>query len=163
MRRQRATLIVYLAGAAGGKLAYSCEFIRVSPAEMPDSIGLAILHRAGDRTVIYCRADHISAELARSLTDQATRFSQGTIRYDHPVSPREFVRFVRVDPADMPDGIGPQVSRIKGDEHVSYYRADMITAQMARALELVCAEETRYLVRLPVISPAVPRASASDH
>lgn len=154
---------MYLAGAAGGELAYSCEFIRVPPAEMPDSIGLVVLHRSGDRTVIYCRADHISAELAQRLTDLATRFSQTTIRYDHKVGPRHFVRFVRLPPAEMPDSIGSNLSTVNGDEYVSYYRADMITDPMARALELICAEETQYLVRLPVISPAVPHAPAPGH
>jgi hypothetical protein len=128
---------------------------------MPDSIGLAVLHRSGDRTVIYCHADHICPELAESLTEQATRFSQGTIRYDHPVSPPEYVHMVRVPPAEM-HSVGPHVSRIKGNVHVSYYRADMITEEMCRALEPLLAEQTRYLVRLPVISPAVPGASPSD-
>jgi hypothetical protein len=142
-------------------LAYRVEFIRVPPEEMRH-VGLAVLYRSGDRTVIYCRADHLSAELAQSLTDQGTRFSQVTIRYDHPVSPREHVRFIRVEPAEMPDSVAPHVSTVSGDELVSYYRADMISEQMARALELICAEETRYLVRLPVISPAIPGASASE-
>jgi hypothetical protein len=141
-------------------MAYTVEFIRVPPEDM-QQVGLAVLYRSGDRTVIYCRADHISAELAQSLTDQGTRFSQVTIRYDHPVSSRERVRFIRVDPAEMPDSVAPHVSTINGDELVSYYRADMITEEMAHALEVICAEETRYLVRLPVISPAVPGASAS--
>ena len=63
--------------------------------------------------------------------------------------------------AEMPDSVAPHVSTINEDELVSYYRADMITEEMAHALEMICAEETRYLVRLPVISPAVPGASAS--
>jgi hypothetical protein len=122
-------------------------------------VGLAVLRRAGERTVIYCRADLISAELARSLTEQGTRFSQATIRYDHPVSPRLPIRFRRIDAAEMPDGVAPQVSAVREDEAVSYFRADMITEEMAHALELLAVEETRYLVRLPVISPAVPGTS----
>jgi hypothetical protein len=134
-------------------VAYHVEFIRVAPDEMRN-VGLAVLFRSGERTVIYCRADHISAEMTWSLTEQGTRFSHATIRYDHAVSPRMYVRFERLDPAEMPDGVSPHVSTVRDGDVVSYFRADMITAEMARALELICAEETRYLVRLPVISPA---------
>jgi hypothetical protein len=135
-------------------LPYSVEFVRVPPEEM-QAVGLAVLRRAGDRTIIYCRADHIAAELAQSLSEQGTRFSQLTIRYDHPVSPIVRVQFRRLDPDEMP-GDAVHVSTVREGDLVSYYRADMITDAMARALELICAEETRYLVRLPVIAPAVP-------
>jgi len=135
-------------------LAYSLEIVRVPPEEM-QMVGLAVLRRAGERTVIYCRADQISAEVAQSLSDKGTRFSQATIRYDHPVSPRRTVQFRRLDPAEMPEGV-PSVSTVRDGGTVGYFRADMITDEMAHALELICAEQTRYLVRLPVISPPVP-------
>ncbi|MDQ2876429.1 MAG: hypothetical protein M3Y33_17165 [Actinomycetota bacterium] len=134
-------------------MAYHVEFIRVAPEEMQD-VGIAVLFRSGERTAIYCRADHISAEVTRSLTGQGTRFSEATIRSDHPVSPPMLVRFERLDPAEMPDDVSPQVSAVRDGNVVSYFRADMITAEMARALEQLCAEESRYLVQLPVISPA---------
>jgi hypothetical protein len=135
-------------------LPYSVEFVRVPPEEM-QTVGLAVLRRAGERTIIYCRADQISAELTRSLSEQGTRFSRSTVRYDDPVSPVLRVRFLRLDPDEMP-GDFAHVSALRDGEAVAYYRADMITEAMAHALELICAEETRYLVRLPVISPAVP-------
>jgi hypothetical protein len=134
------------------------KFVRVPPEEM-QSVGLAVLRRAGQRTVIYCRADQISAELADSLSEQGSRFSQATIRYDHPVSPLLRVRFQRLDPAELPDDVPPHVSALRDGGAVTYFRADMISEEMAHALELVCAEETRYLVRLPVISPAAPDIS----
>lgn len=137
--------------AAGGKLAYSVEFVRLPTADM-QHIGLAVLRRAGERTLIYCRADHISAELARSMSEQGTQISRSTIRHDHAVSPPLRVRFLRLDPAEMPGG-SPNVSAVRDGEAVNYYRADMITEEMAHALELICTEETRYFVRLPVISP----------
>jgi hypothetical protein len=62
----------------------------------------------------------------------------------------------------MPDGVAPHVSTMREGVGVSYYRADMITEEMAHALELICAEETPYLVQLPVISPAVPGTSHRD-
>jgi hypothetical protein len=137
----------------GETVAYSVEFIRVPPGDM-QGVGLAVLRRSGSRTVIYCRADHISAELAWSLTEHSTRFSQATIRYDHPVSDPLEVRFQRLDPAEMPGDVPVMVSTVREGNAVSYYRADMITAELAAALELVCSEESRYFVRLPVISPA---------
>ena len=140
-------------------MAYSVEFVRLPPEEMR-LVGLVVLHRVGERTVIYCRADHISAELARSLSEQGSRFSQATIRYDHPVSPRLPVRFQRVNPSDMPDDVSPTVGGVHDGKAFAYYRADMLTEEMAHALELICTEETRYFVRLPMISPAVPGTSA---
>lgn len=142
-------------------MAYSVEFTRVPPEDMR-GVGLAVLRRSGGRTVIYCRADHISAELAWSLTEHSTRFSQATIRYDHPVSEPLQVRFRRLDPSEMPDDVPVMVSTVREGHAVSYYRADMITAEMADALELVCAEESRYFVRLPVISPAATRAAPGE-
>ena len=135
-------------------MAYSVEFLRVPPEEM-QGIGLAVLHRAGDRTVIYCSAAHISEPLTRSLTEQATRFSGATIRYDHPVSQRRLVRFYRVEPAEMPDNLSPQVSVVRDGEPCAYFRTDMITEELSHVLEQICAEETRYLAQIPVISPAI--------
>jgi hypothetical protein len=138
-------------------LSYSVEFVRLPPEEM-QMVGLAVLRRTGERTVVYCRADQIAPELTRSLSEQGTRFSRSTVRYDHPVSPLLRIRFQRLEPEEMPaDSL--HVSAVREGEAVAYYRADMITEAMAHVLELICAEETRYFVRLPVISPAV-RASS---
>jgi len=138
-------------------LSYSVEFVRLPPEEM-QMVGLAVLRRTGERTIIYCRADQIAPEVARSLSEQGTRFSRSTVRYDHPVSPILRVRFERLDPDEMP-GDSPNVSAVREGKAVSYFRSDMITEEMAHALELICAEETRYFVRLPVISPTVPTSS----
>lgn len=121
-------------------------------------VGLAVLRRTGGRTIIYCRADQIAPEVARSLSEQGTRFSGSTVRYDHPVSPALRVRFERLDPDEMP-GDSAHVSALREGKAIAYFRADMITEEMAQALELICAEETRYFIRLPVISPAVPASS----
>jgi hypothetical protein len=136
-------------------LANSVEFVRVPSGDM-QQVGLALLHRDGERTLIYCQASHISAELARNMSENGTRYSQTTVRHDHPVSPRQHVRFQPLDPADMPGDVSPLITTLRdgGSESVTYYRADMMTPEMARALELICAEETRYFVHLPVISPA---------
>jgi hypothetical protein len=144
-------------------LANSVEFVRV-PSEEMQQVGLALLHRDGERTVIYCQASHISAELARNMSENGTRYSQTTVRHDHPVSPRQRVRFQPLDPADMPGDVSPLVSTLRdgGSGSVTYYRADMMTPEMARALELICAEETRYFVHLPVISPAARPGPAHD-
>jgi hypothetical protein len=133
-------------------LSYSVEFVRLPPEEM---VGLAVLRRTGGRTIIYCRADQISPEMTQTLSEQGTSYSRSTIRYDHAVSPPFPVRFQRLDPAEMPGG-SPNVSAMRNGEAIKYCRADMITEEMAHALELICAEETRYFVRLPVISPTVP-------
>lgn len=144
----------------GETVAYSVEFICVPPEDM-QGVGLAVLRRSGDRTMIYCRSDHISAELAWSLTEHSTRFSRATIRADHPVSEPLEVRFQRLDPSEMPGDVPVMVSTVREGQGqaVSYYRADMITAEMASVLELICAEESRYFVRLPVISPAASRSA----
>jgi hypothetical protein len=136
-------------------LDYSVEFVRLPPEEM-QGIGLVVLHRADPRTWLYCRADHISAELAQSLSEQGSRYSQTTIRHSDPVSPRMPIRFQQVGRSEMPDAVSPIVACVRQAGAGVYYREGDLTEAMARALELICSEETRYFVRLPVIAPAVP-------
>jgi hypothetical protein len=138
--------------------AYTVEFVRVPPEEM-SQVGLAVLYRAAGRTIIYCRADHIAPELARSMSEQGTRYSRSTVRADEPVAP---IQQVRMQPAELPEDVAPIVSKLTGKQAVTYYSAGMMTDELARALELVCSVETQYFVRLPVISPEAEPGATLD-
>lgn len=138
--------------------AYTVEFVRVPPEEM-SQVGLAILHRAAERTIIYCRADHISPELIRIMSEHGTRYSRSTVRSDTPTGP---IQQVRMQAAELPEGVAPMLAQFTDTGTITYYSTGMMTDEMARALELVCTAETQYFVRLPVISPAAEPGSALD-
>jgi len=134
--------------------AYTCDFVPVPPGEMKDladSGVLTVLHRDGPRTTIYCHGDHISGDLARALSQIATRYSRVTVCHNEPVSPRQALIFRRVRPADLPARL-PTVALFT-DQTVWYMDADQITDQLVGQLQAICAEETRYLAALPVIAP----------
>jgi hypothetical protein len=132
---------------------YSVEFVRVPRAEMDARLGLAVLVRRGDQTRIYCRGDMIHPDLARGLSTVGTAFSRASVRVDEPVGPPLNIAFERLAPEEMPDDIQPNVSAIKDGTSVTYMRSDMITADMCHALELLCTEQTRYLIRMPAVLP----------
>lgn len=137
---------------------YTVEFVRVPRAEMDERLGLALLVRRGDDTRIYCRADMIHPDLARSLSTMGTAFSRATVRVDEPLGPRQNIAFERLAPDEMPGDLQPHVTAVKDGAAITYMRADMITAEMCHALELVCAEQTRYLIRLPAVVPAAHKS-----
>lgn len=119
--------------ARGG--AYTCGFVPVPAAEMQDLARhgvLALLHRVGARTTIYCRGDHFGADLARAMSETATRYSRLTVRHDEPVSPRQALRFRRVHPDELPAGM-PTVALFT-DQTISYMAADQITEELALQL-----------------------------
>jgi hypothetical protein len=90
-------------GSQRGKVPYTVEFVLVPPGEMDERLGLALVVRRGDHTAVYCRADHMTAELASSLTETGTAFSRATIRVDEPVAPKINIVFERLDQSEMPD------------------------------------------------------------
>jgi cytochrome P450 len=147
-----------LEGRAPESTAYTCDFVPVPAADMQDLARyglLAVLHRDGPRTTIYCNSDHLGGGLARALSETATRYSRVTVRHSEPVSPRQALRFLRVNPDKMPGGLPPVA--LFTAETISYMAADQITEEMRGQLEEICAEETRYLSQLPVIAPAAGR------
>jgi len=120
---------------------------------------LALLHRDGARTRIFCHADHIKDTLAAAMSETATRYSRATVRHDRPVSPRQDLRFRRVHPRDLPAGTPTVASFGKDHQIISWMASDHISEELAIQLQEICAEETRYLSPLPLIAPpAVPDA-----
>jgi hypothetical protein len=157
-RRQAASSVRFPSARkwAEGEQVYTCDFVPVPAAEMEGLANfgvLTVLHRDGPRTVIYCHADHISVELAARLTETATLYTRATVRYNEPVSPRQYIDWIRVPRAELPPNV-LSVACLRGRTGIAaYVAAEHITDELALQLAEITAEETRYLAALPVIAP----------
>ncbi len=48
---------------------------------------------------------------------------------------------------------GARMASVPRADYQAFGRADMITADMCHALELICGEQTRYLIPAPAMVP----------
>jgi hypothetical protein len=105
---------------------------------------LTVLHRLCDRTVIYCRGDHISAELAATLTQNATLYTGANVPCREALGPRRNIDWIRIPRAELPPNSLAMASMRADTGVVSYVAAEHITTELADQLAEITAEEARY-------------------
>lgn len=133
---------------------YAVEFVRAQ--NMHPLLSPALLHRFRITTFVYCHADHIDEEMARTLADLGSRFVAATAWLDTPEGPEIPVRFHRLRPDDMPTDLTPAIGDARDDALVAYVRADMISTDLTQSLERLFSAGMRYVSRLPTIAPYRP-------
>jgi hypothetical protein len=135
---------------------------RAEPAALGGWAGPAVLHHTSAETVMYCRADHITAQAADSLAALGARALE-VLRPARAPGESYKLSVVRASHGDLSADLHPAVATVRGLAITVHVCSRVVTHELADAmgtLYTACAERVTYASA--GVRPPVLRAGLSD-
>jgi len=105
------------------------RIMRVQPPAIVPWFGPALLHHTGSRTVLYCRSDQIAPQAAECLAALAARTAEVVGGAAAQSSCQ--VRVVRVCHRDLPAGLHPALTTVRGSQVTAHVCSGLIDPGLA--------------------------------
>jgi len=129
---------------------------RVQPMAIVPWFGPALLHHTGCRTVLYCRSDQIAPRAAECLTALAAEAAEVVGGATAPGNCQ--LRVARVSHRDLPTGLHPAVTTVRGSQVTAHVCARLIAHGLAVVMSTMGTEFSRCLAP----GAAMPRTAAGS-
>jgi hypothetical protein len=127
---------------------------RVQPMAIVPWFGPALLHHTGCQTVLYCRSDQIAPRAAECLAALAAHVAEVVGAAAAPGSCQ--LRVARVGHHDLPIGLHPAVTTVRGSQVTAHVCARLLARGLAVVMSAMGDEFSRCLAPGAAMARSAP-------